>query len=36
MSCDSRYYVALPHEALGGLHCVIVVFPDYTQLLFSI
>ena len=22
--------MALPYEALGGLHCVIVVFPDYS------
>ena len=34
MSCDSQYCVALPHETLCGLHCVIVLFTDYSQMLF--
>ena len=35
MSCDSQCSVALPRGAAGSLRCVIVVFPDYTHLLFS-
>ena len=33
MYCDSQCSVALPHDAMVGMWCVIVVFPDYTRLL---
>ena len=33
MSCHFICSVALPHGAMVGLQCVIVVFPDHTRLL---
>ena len=35
MSCDCKYFVALPHGHYVGIQCVIVVFPDPTHLLFT-
>ena len=35
MSCYCKYFVALPHGAMGCLHCVILVFPDHTHLHFA-
>ena len=35
MSCYCICSVALPHGAMFGLQCVIVVFPDHTHLLFE-
>ena len=34
MSCDRQCSVVLPRGAVGGLRCVILVFPDHTHLLF--
>ena len=36
MSYYCKCFVALPHGAVGGLLCVIVVFPGHTHLLFVI
>ena len=33
MYCYYKYSVALPHGAMVGLQCVIVIFPDHTHLL---
>ena len=32
--CYYKCSVALPHNAVGGLQYVIMVFPDYTHILF--
>ena len=35
MPCYCKCSVTLPHGAVAGLRCVIVVFPDYTHLRFG-
>ena len=35
MSCYCKCSVTLPHGTVGWSGCVIVVFPDYTHLLFE-
>ena len=32
MYCYSKCSMALPHGAMGGMQCMIVVFPDHTHL----
>ena len=36
VSCDCYCSVALPHGAVTGLQCVIVILPNHTHLLFCI
>ena len=35
MSCDCLCSVALPQSAVGGLQCVVVLFPGHSHLLFG-